>query len=235
MLNSPWTATILTLIAALLWLRVCDYAAHRGWMSSQVARKIIHIGTGPIFVLCWFLFPDSPSSRLFAATVPLLITGQFAAVGMGWIQDEAAVKAMTRTGDPKEILRGPLYYGLVFVVVTIWFWKDSPTGIVALMLMCGGDGMADILGRRFGNTKLPWTKDKSWWGSTGMLLGGFILAAMIVWGFVEAQVFTGTMNAYLIPLALIALAGTAIESLPFQDIDNITVTGTAILLGTFLF
>jgi hypothetical protein len=53
--------------------------------------------------------------------------------------------------------------------------------------------------------------------------------------FVEAQVFTGTMNAYLIPLALIALAGTAIESLPFQDIDNITVTGTAILLGTFLF
>ena len=34
---------------------------------------------------------------------------------------------------------------------------------------------------------------------------------------------------------LIALAGTVVESLPFKDVDNITVTLTAVILGYFLF
>jgi len=54
---------------------------------------------------------------------------------------------MSRNGDRREILRGPLYYGIIFVVMTLVFWKDSPIGMVAVMLMCGGDGLADIMGR----------------------------------------------------------------------------------------
>jgi phytol kinase len=235
MLGNNLVATILTLIAALLWLRIANFAAYRGWMSSQLSRKIIHIGTGPIFVLCWLLFPDSPEARYFAATVPTLITLQFIAVGFGWIEDSAAVQAMTRTGDPKEILRGPLYYGIVFVAVTVLFWNETPTGIIALMLMCGGDGLADILGRRFGSARLPWAKEKSWIGSLGMFLGGLSTALFVIWVLVPNGVFPGPMSSYYLPIALMALAGTAVESLPFQDIDNITVTATAITLGLFLF
>ena len=43
----------------------------------------------------------------------------------------AAVQAMTRHGDAREILRGPLYYGLVFVVCTVLFWRHSPVGMLA--------------------------------------------------------------------------------------------------------
>ena len=132
------------------------------------------MGTGPIFVLCWLLFTDMPNARFLAALVPLLITVQFALVGLGILKDDAAVEAMSRSGDPREILRGPLFYGIVFVLVTIFYWKDSPTGITALMLMCGGDGLADIVGRRWGTNKLPWARDKSWIGSLGMLAGGWV-------------------------------------------------------------
>lgn len=67
-------------------------------------------------------------------------------IGLTVINDPAAVRAMSRTGNPREILCGPLF------------------GIVALMLMCGGDGLADIAGRRWGHARLPWAPRKSWAG-----------------------------------------------------------------------
>ncbi len=145
---SPYLAAVLTFLIAVFFLRLMDFLAHRGILESRLSRKLIHIGTGPIFVLCWLMFKDVHISRWLAALVPLVITAQFALVGTGLIKDEAAVKAMSRTGDRREILRGPLFYGIVFVLVTLIYWKDSLIGIPALMMLCGGDGIADIVGRR---------------------------------------------------------------------------------------
>jgi len=235
MLNNNLLALILTFALALAWLRLNDFAAHRGWISSRLSRKIIHIGTGPIFVLSWLFFKDVPSARFLAALVPFSITIQFALVGLGILKDEAAVKAMSRTGDRREILRGPLFYGIIFVLLTIIYWLDSPIGIVALMLMCGGDGLADILGRRFGQRRLPWNQGKSWMGSLGMFLGGWLLALAVIAVFVSSGIFASPIGIYLLPITVIALAGMLVESLPLKDIDNLTVTLVAILLGHWFF
>jgi phytol kinase len=143
--------------------------------------------------------------------VPFVITMQFALIGLGVIKDEASVKAMSRTGDPKEILRGPLYYGIMFVVLTLVYWKDSPIGIIALMMMCGGDGIADIIGRKFASAKLPWGRDKSISGTVSVFAGGF--------------------TNYLLPISVIALAGVVVESLHYKDIDNISMTLISALVG----
>jgi phytol kinase len=222
---------IITFTVAIAWLRLNDLAAHRGWINSQLSRKIIHMGTGPLFVLCWLLFSDSAISRYLAALVPLIITLQFVLVGSGLIRDEAAVKAMSRTGNRREILRGPLFYGIVFVLITIIYWNDSPIGIVALMLMCGGDGLADILGRRYGKHHLPWNPNKTWMGSAGMFSGGLIFSAGILAVYMHFGLFNPPWISYLPYLILIALVGTLVESLPLKDIDNLSVTLTAVLLG----
>lgn len=230
-----WLAFIITLALALSWLRLNDFLASRGWISPTLSRKIIHMGTGPIFVLCWLLFPETQSSRYLAGLIPFGITAQFALVGLGIIKDQAAVDAMSRTGDRREILRGPLYYGIVFVVLTIVYWRDSLIGIVALMLMCGGDALADILGRRVQSSgKLPWSKRKSWLGSFGMLLGGWVFAIVVAVIYLAAGHFSGPFGGYLLRITIIAFIGTLIESLPFQDIDNITVTVAAVLTGHLL-
>jgi phytol kinase len=234
MLGNNLLALILTFAAALTWLRLMDFAAHRGWVGSQLSRKIIHIGTGPLFVLCWLLFTDAPSSRYLAALVPFSITVQFALVGLGVIKDQAAVDAMSRTGNRREILRGPLYYGIIFVVITLLYWLETPTGIVALMLVCGGDGMADIIGRRYGDRKLPWNRKKSWMGSLWFFIGGWLLAVLILAVFVQAGVFLGPFGAYLAGVTIIALATTLVESISPQDIDNLTIALTALALGYFL-
>jgi phytol kinase len=223
-------ATVVAFALALAWLRLMDALAHRGLISQQLSRKLIHIGTGPLFVLCWNLFTPAPEARWLAALVPLAITAQFVLVGIGVIKDPAAVKAMSRTGDPREILRGPLYYGIVFVVVTLVFWRESPVGVVALMVLCGGDGLADVIGRRWGRAKLPWSADKSWAGSAAMLLGSFLF------GFVSVMLMSalGRFGAPLVPpraadaIAIIAIVATAVEAIPAHDIDNVTVPLAAI-------
>lgn len=235
MLNSDFIALIITFALMLIWLRANDYIAHRGWVNSQVSRKIIHIGTGPLFVLCWLLFPNTPASRYLAALVPLAITLQFFLVGIGVIRDEAAVKAMSRSGDPREILRGPLFYGIIFVICTVLVWYDSPIGIIALMQMCGGDGLADILGRRFGRARIPWNHQKTWMGSFGMFLGGFVFSLLILVIYVSIGVFTTPILTLLPALLVISIAATLVETIPLHDVDNITVTITAILLGYYFF
>ncbi len=235
MLPNNIIALIVTFLVAVAWLRLCDFAAHRGWISSYVSRKIIHIGTGPIFVLCWILFKNTPSAPYLAALVPGAITLQFILVGLGVIKDEAAVQAMSRTGDRREILKGPLYYGIVFVVVTILYWLNNPVGIVALMMVCGGDGMAALVGRQYGKFKLPWSKKKSWAGSLGMFLGGWILSAFVLAVFVAAGVFPSPFGSYVLGITLVSLACTLVESLPFDDIDNLTITLAALIIGPLVF
>jgi phytol kinase len=238
--NALWqdvAATLITLISALLWLRIMDTIAHWGWIDSKLSRKIIHITTGPLFLLCWPLFSTAPSARYGAMLVPLAITLQFIAIAFGWLQDPAAVQAMTRTGNPREILKGPLYYGLAFVICTIAFWRTSPVGIVALMLMCGGDGLADIIGRRFGVHKLPFSPGKSWVGSGAMFLGSWAFAVgMVVW-FNTLGLFTDPMALPQIVLSVgvIAAIATLVEALPFPDIDNLTLTAAATVLGVWIF
>lgn len=235
MLSNPILATVVTFALAFLWLRLCDFFAHRGWVSSQLSRKLIHIGTGPLFVLCWLLYPDVPIARYLAALVPFVITLQFALVGLGIWRDEAAVKAMSRSGDRREILRGPLIYGIVFIVLTIVYWKDSPIGVTALMLLCGGDGLAEVVGRRYGTTKLPWSPGKSWFGAVGMFMGGWLLTLLVLAVYTGVGEFPGSLGTYLGPVTIIALAGTLIETLPVDDFDNLTVPLAAVVLGHWLF
>lgn len=230
-----YIALVLTFALSLIFLRSMDYIAQRGWLDSKLSRKLIHIGTGPLFVLCWFLFDDAPSARWLAALVPFAITVQFALIGLGVMKDEASVQAMSRTGDPREILRGPLYYGIMFVVLTLVYWKDSPIGIIALMMMCGGDGVADIFGRRIASPKLPWSKEKSAAGMSSVFIGGFVMSAVMIFIYVTAGVFAGSFTSYLLPITVIAVVGAIIESLHYKDIDNISMTLASALVGHWFF
>ena len=232
---SPYVATFFTFIIALAFLRLMDFLAHQGIIGSRLSRKFIHIGTGPIFVLCWLMFPDVQSSRWLAGLVPLVITAQFVLVGTGIIKDDAAVKAMSRTGDRGEILRGPLFYGLVFIAVTLIYWKDTLIGIPALMMMCGGDGIADIIGRRVSSPKLPWSPEKSVAGSLSVFAGGWLLTIVIFAIYVWLGAFSGPIMRFLIPITWIALGAMIVESLPFKDIDNFTISLASVLVGYLVF
>jgi len=181
------------------------------------------------------LFNSSLFAPTIAALVPLGITLQFALVGSGVIKDPSAVEAMSRTGDRNEILKGPLFYGLVFVILTIVFWRNSAVGIVALMILCGGDALADIIGNHVDVYKLPWSPKKTLAGSKTVLIGGFVFAFLMVWGFISQGYLDLTPGETILPILIIALISAFVESLPFENIDNVTIPLVSVIIGMMVF
>lgn len=194
-------------------------ALAKGPLMKMSPRKLLHVLAGPVFLMTWPWFTDE--GRYWAAGVPLVMTLKFALVGLGLLGDDGEVRMMSRGGHRSEILRGPLLYGMVFVAATVLAFRDL-TAAVALMALCFGDAAAEVCGK--GSTaKLPWSKRKSWAGSAGFFLAALPAMALFAvlfqkWGFAPSDA-----PFPLLSLALAALAGTAIESLPFRDVDNLSV------------
>jgi phytol kinase len=144
---------------------------------------------------------------------------------------------MTRTGDPAELLRGPLYYVIVLLSVTALYWRSSPVGLVVTSLMCGGDGLADIVGRRFGQSNpLPWNPEKSWAGTSAMFIGGLSMALCLLGYFSALGYQNLEFSTSAGVLVVIAFIATVIESLPINKVvdDNLSVPGVAAVLGSLL-
>jgi phytol kinase len=102
-------------------------------------------------------------------------------------------------------------------------------------MMCGGDGIADIVGRRIKSAKLFHSPEKSVAGSISVFVGGFLLSAAILAIYVMVGAFAGPFSRYIFPLFVIALVGMLVESLPQKDVDNVTLTIASAILGYFLF
>ena len=63
---------VISAVGAVLWLGVWTTLAKRGAIQPTVSRKIVHCGSGPLFLAMWPFFSSRPAARLVAAGVPLL-------------------------------------------------------------------------------------------------------------------------------------------------------------------
>jgi len=233
MINNAWLAMFITLILCVLWMRLINLLADKQLISSSLSRKIIHIGTGPLFVICWLLFPEKSISRYLAAFVPMLIVIQVLLVGLGKMKDHTSVQSMARTGARTELLKGPLFYGIVFVLITLFFWK-SIYAIIALMILCGGDGVADLIGSRVRSKKILWTQKKTVMGSLAMFIGGFLLSILLIAIINSAFIDIPPVSKFIVPLLIISLVATFVESITPSDYDNLTIPASALILSLIL-
>lgn len=230
-------AAALTTVGAFVWVKAFDALAKRGVFSSALSRKLVHITSGTFYAATWPLFSASADARWFAAFIPLAQGARLFGIGSGLIDNANAVKAVSREGGREELLKGPLYYTVVLAACAGAYWRTSPVGLVALAMMCGGDGFADIIGRRFGSgNPLPWNAQKSFAGSIGFIIGGFVVASGLL-AYFDAFGFVDVVGATYVSTAVIACACALVESLPLTDFvdDNFSVALTAIALGTLLY
>jgi phytol kinase len=220
-------------------VRFFELLKDRKIVDQTLSRKLVHTLAGPLFVLSWALYSSDPSARFLAMIAPALNGIRLILIGNGIIQSDKTVKAMSRTGDPRELLRGPLYYVVVLLAVTLFYWRESPTGLLVVSVMCGGDGLADIVGRNFGKSNpLSWNPAKSWAGTLAMTAGGWgmsmglIIFFSRVLGFFEVQ----DIGAMTLGVSAICVAAAAIESLPINKSvdDNLSVPGVAAVMGSML-
>jgi phytol kinase len=223
-----------SVIGSRLLIRLFQELEKRGVVDQMLSRKLVHTLAGPLFVACWPLFSAAPAARAAAAAVPALNAARLVLAGTGVTKDERAVRAMTRTGDPAELLRGPLYYTLVLAAITAAFWRASPVGLVVAAMMCGGDGLADVVGRRAGRgNPLPWNPAKSWAGSAAMFIGGAGMAAALLALYCRLGYLHLAAHPTAAAVLAVAALATGVESLPVNARvdDNLSVPGVAAAAG----
>ncbi|XP_058182582.1 probable phytol kinase 1, chloroplastic isoform X2 [Rhododendron vialii] len=169
-------ATVVVMGGAYALVLAFDILTQRDFIEQKLSRKLVHILSGLLFMACWPIFSTSTEARYFASLVPLANCLKLVTYGLSLATDEGLIKSVTREGKPVELLRGPLYYVLILVMCVLIFWRESPVGVISLAMMCGGDGVADIMGRKFGSVKIPYNKNKSWAGSISMFIFGFLIS-----------------------------------------------------------
>lgn len=232
-------ATVLTAILGYLFVTLNTYAVSKEWVEPRDSRKIIHTLSAPLFMLFWPLFSPAVGARYFAAIVPTINAIRLYMAGSGNTQETSLARAVSRSGDKSEALGGPFVYVVIMAVTILVLWRDSAAGIVALSALAAGDGMADLIGRRYGKSN-PWPGlDKSvagtvafWMAST--LTGTGLLLWMQHWtGSTTLIASSLSATDLLARVGIICLVSALLELVPFGD-DNYTVPISAALLSILL-
>ena len=238
------TCSVVAALGAIVWLKIWTTLASKDLIDPRLSRKIIHCGSGPLFLMAWPFYSAESSARLIAAVVPAINIVRLAAAGSGGKSDDTSarplVTAVSRSGERSEVLKGPLIYCVVLFLSTFG-WRDSIPSVVAITQMAVGDGVADIVGRRFGKThKWFFAKDKSYAGSLAFVIGASLATIGLLAWFNAVYIFFGqdlvvhiTLD-FLLRIVLVSLACAFVELLPGLD-DNISVPlAGAILAQQFL-
>ncbi|XP_039027921.1 probable phytol kinase 3, chloroplastic isoform X2 [Hibiscus syriacus] len=219
-------ATVVSGFIALSVLRVWQETAKGGLFDQMLPDEIVNT----------YRCSSGYRGAILAAVTPGINIIRMFLVGSGIWKDEATVKSMSRYGDYRELLKGPLYYAATITLACALYWRTSPIAIAAICNLCAGDGIADIVGRRFGGQKLPYNKNKSVAGSVAMATAGFFTSVVFMYYFSYFGYIEESMEIVL-GFLVVSVASALVESHPISTEldDNLTVTLTSILVGSLVF
>ncbi|CAA2954036.1 probable phytol kinase 3, chloroplastic [Olea europaea subsp. europaea] len=135
----------------------------------------------------------------------------------------------------RELLKGPLYYASTITLAGAIYWRTSPIAIAAICNLCAGDGIADIVGRRFGKHKLPYNRNKSIVGSIAMATAGF-LASIGYMHYFSSFGYVQESPEMVLGFFMVSVAAALVESHPLSTgiDDNLTVPLASVLVGSFV-
>ena len=183
---------------------------------KELVRKSIHICSAFIPLLLSFLY--WPVIGALLAMLAVYSASEFLRLRNIKVPVISSITATAaREKDEGRFVLGPvtLVIGIVF---TALMWEETAYTI-GILCLAFGDGFASIIGKMFGKRKLPFSKGKTYAGSTGCFIACFIALLL----------FTKSIKISLI----VAAVTTLIEAFPLGDWDNIiipTLTGAVATL-----
>jgi phytol kinase len=204
-----------------LWLQIAIVVAWVGTLlllaaklnrdlspDPEVVRKVVHIGTGNVILLAWWLsIPASVgiAAALLASAVTFLSYRFPILPGINSIGRKSW---------------GTFFYAVSIGVLIAWFWplQQPQYAALGILVMAWGDGLAAVIGQRFGQHRYEvWGMQKSWEGSVTMCLVSYCVSSLLLLG-VQGNVW----QTWVMSLA-VALIATTLEAFSKFGIDNLTV------------
>jgi phytol kinase len=219
-----------------LWLRIATVPVYVGSIVAiaellhrytdtkpEYVRKVVHIGTGNVMLIAWLL--QLPAwvgiTSAVLAGIITLISYRFPIL--------PGVNSVGR----KSL--GTFFYSVSIGILTAVFWNlNLPYyGVIGILIMAWGDGLAAIIGQKYG--KHPYTivgNTKSWEGTSTMLLVSYTIVSIVLFS-VQGNIW----QTWVVGIP-VAIAATAVESIAQWGLDNLSVpltsSGLAFLIDRLL-
>jgi phytol kinase len=201
-------AFVLTIIA------LTNALSHAGTFSRVTARKAIHIALAQWWLIAVAMFNDpwvasvGPASGLLAsAIVPAVLP----------LPQET-------TGRARD--RGTICYSAALLVLVNISWRgfiSTHAATVGVMVMGWGDGLAGLVGARFGTGGVSiWGRRKTFAGTAAMFFSSCVVTLLLTMAGNEP------LPRLFVCIACTALVATLLEFFTPWGLDNLTIAiGTA--------
>jgi phytol kinase len=204
-----------------LWLRIATVPVYVGSIvltaellhrytdtKPEHVRKVVHIGTGNVMLIAW-LFHLPAWVGIISSVLAGIIT---------LLSYRFPILPGVNSVGRKSF--GTFFYTLSIGILIAIFWHlNLPHyGVIGILIMAWGDGLAAIIGQKFG--KHPYTilgNTKSWEGTLTMLLVGYTIVSIVLF-----SVQGNTWQTWVVGIP-VAIAATAVESIAQWGLDNLSV------------
>ena len=211
-----WIAAIGTIVIVGIVLALLEWTGKKLRVQPETIRKWIHIAVGH-----WVFLALAWMEHWYVAVTPLLF---FTLVN--WI---TLKRGTGRMNQVERISYGTVYYPIALALLVLFFFEQEPMALVAgSMVLAWGDGLAALVGKRFGKTFYTRGKiRRSFEGSIAMFLASFLVLT-VTFLFYEEPTWLAVSYGFL--LANIA---ALIEAVSYRDTDNLLIPLTIGALVAF--
>ena len=206
--NYPWFNLGLIFIYLAVLVTIAENINRLVETDLELTRKIVHIGSGNVVLLAWWL--QIPASIIISAAV----IASLVALTSYFLPILPSINSVGRNS------LGTFFYAVSIGILIFCFWHPDQKqyAVMGIMIMAWGDGLAAIIGQRFGKHTYSFLgSQKSWEGSLTMAVATHLVTSSIL-----LVVQGNTWETWLIS-AIIAMVATALEAFSKLGIDNLTV------------
>ncbi|MCK2158551.1 MULTISPECIES: phosphatidate cytidylyltransferase [Exiguobacterium] len=211
-----WIAAIGTIVIVGIVLALLEWTGKKLQVQPETIRKWIHIAVGH-----WVFLALAWMEHWYVAITPLLF---FTLVNLITLK-----RGTGRMNQVERVSYGTVYYPIALALLVLFFFEQEPMALVAgSMVLAWGDGLAALVGKRFGKTFYTRGKiRRSFEGSIAMFLASFLVLT-VTFLFYEEPAWLAVSYGFL--LANIA---ALIEAVSYRDTDNLLIPLTIGALVAF--
>ena len=172
----------------------------------EVFRKIIHLSSAltVVFAEHWYIFTIA---GIAAVSVLYCISEFLRMRGYELCIIGRITRYASRKRDKGRFVLGPLTLAMGVFLALLLF--PMHTAKIAIFALAFGDGLASLVGKRFGKIHLAFFKDKTVAGSLTCFAAVFLSSFAVSGSFWKSLV--------------LGIAGAGIEMLPLKDYDNLLI------------
>jgi uncharacterized protein (TIGR00297 family) len=211
--------------------QITAVAAPRTLIST---RKIVHVSMlGFAFLLPFLTWPEAAGAAILALLFNLLLLPYLGADLRKSVGHEEARRGSPRDRESRAPAELGMWTGIVLYPISVLaliliYRHHLEVAAAAWAIMALGDGLASVAGEAVHGPSLPWNRRKTWAGVVAFTLAGTA----------GAYALTRWVNPGLAPgktlliCAMAALLGAAVETMPIELDDNVTVP---LACGGFMF